>query len=122
VLALAGAFLLPGVIFVLAPPAPEGEGLACVRAIGFRVLTLARDIAALTIWSSRRAFAIVLGSRCSSRPRFGLAGATRAPSSPWHLALHAAVAVVFAGLAWWCFDKPRGRAVDALRDRRSAGP
>jgi hypothetical protein len=83
-------------------PAPEGLGLAYVRAIGFRDVALALYIMALAAFSTRRALCIVLGVTvlipvCD----LALLAALTGLSSPAHLALHAGSGVCFAGLALW---------------------
>ena len=111
VLALAAAFFLLGVLFVLAPragaalfglPAPEGLGLGYVRAIGFRDLVLALYLTGLTLVASRRAVALVLGltiviPACDTALLIAVTGF----ASPGHLALHAGTAVILAALAAW---------------------
>ena len=111
VLGLAGVFLLLGAGFVALPEwgallfgieAPSGEGLAYVRAIGFRDLALGLYIAGLALWSDRRALGIVLGlTTVIPVLDFALVLGMRGLSSPEHLLVHAASAAVFAALASW---------------------
>ena len=117
VLGVAGGFLLLGLLFVAAPrwgaalfgiPAPEGPGLAYVRAIGFRDLVLALYLVALTLFASRRALRLVLGlTTIIPACDVVLVAAVTGVSSPGHLALHGASAACFAALALWV---GRGRA------------
>lgn len=111
VLGMAGAFLLLGALFALAPrwgamifgvTAPEGEGLAYVRAIGFRDMALGLYILGLRLWATRRALGIVLGLTVLI-PVLDLALllVVKGLSSPWHLALHGASAVCFTAVAIW---------------------
>ncbi len=116
ILAVAAGFLLLGSLFILAPragaalfgiPAPEGLGLAYLRAIGFRDLALSLYIASLALLSTRRALAIVLGLTtliplCDT----ALVAHAIGLSSPGHLALHGASALLFASLAAW-INPPR---------------
>jgi hypothetical protein len=108
VLAVAGAFGLLGLCFVVAPrtgaalfgiPVESGPGVAYVRAIGFRDLTLGVYISALALWSSRRALSIVLGATviipiCDLVLLVSVVGLT------WHLIVHAASAACFTALAF----------------------
>ncbi len=110
-LGLSAVFLLLGLLLIAAPrwgallfglPAPEGDALGYVRAIGFRDVALALYIAALALWSMPRALALVLGLTVVI-PVLDLALllAVRGLSSPGHLALHGASALCFAGLTVW---------------------
>jgi hypothetical protein len=123
----AAAFVLLGAFFALAPrwgallfgvSAPDGEGLAYVRAVGFRDLALGLYILALRLWATRQALAIVLGLTVVI-PVLDLALllAVRGLSSPWHLALHGASGICFAVLALWVAGgASRGGGV-STRDR-----
>jgi hypothetical protein len=111
VLGLAAVFVLIGALFILAPvwgaalfgiPAPEGLGQAYLRAIGFRDLALGFYIAALTLFSTRRALVIVMCVTvlipvCD----VVLVAAVRGLSSPGHLLLHAGSGFCFAAIAVW---------------------
>jgi hypothetical protein len=111
VLGLAGVFLLLGALFVAMPMSgarlfgievPQAEGLSYVRAIGFRDLVLALYIAALALWTDRRALGIVLALTTAIPVLdLGLILWAEGLSSPPHLVLHGASAAVFAGLAIW---------------------
>ncbi|HEX2726626.1 MAG TPA: DUF4267 domain-containing protein [Beijerinckiaceae bacterium] len=128
VLGLAALFLWIGLLLAAAPrvgaqlfgiPSLDDDSLAYVRALGFRDLALALYIVALTLWTSRRALAIVLGiTVLIPLLDFGLVLAARGFSSPWHLAMHAGSAAVFAGLALSC---ARSRRADAGPNVRSGG-
>ena len=101
--------LLIGLLSLVLPGAPEASAQAYVRAIGFRDIALALYIAALTLFSTRRALCLVLGLTvlipvCD----LALLTALRGFSSPAHLALHAVSAVCFAALAVWV-ARGRGR-------------
>jgi hypothetical protein len=126
VLGIAALFLSIGLLLTTAPrvgaqlfgiPTLGDDSLAYVRALGFRDLALALYIAALTLWTSRRALAIVVGITVLIPVLdFALVLAARGFSSPWHLAMHAGSAAVFAGLA---FFGARSRAAGAAPNVRS---
>jgi len=110
VILLALAFLAIGVLFIAVPrPAallfgiPAGsEAEPYIRAIGFRDLALALYLAGLTLFSTRRAVATVLGASvlipiCD----LALVMLTSGLSSPGSLALHATGGAVLAALAFW---------------------
>jgi hypothetical protein len=110
VLLLAAAFLAIGILFIAAPrPAAvlfgipaEGPAEPYIRAIGFRDLALALYLAGLTLLSTRRAVATVLGASVLI-PICDLAMVmlTTGLSSPGSLALHAAGGTALAILALW---------------------
>jgi hypothetical protein len=119
-LSLAGLFLLIGALLIAAPrpgaqlfgiPAVHEDGLVYVRAVGFRDLALALYLALLTLWASRRALAILLAATVLIPVLdFVMVLVVRGASSPWHLALHAGSATVFAGLALTCARSRQARA------------
>ena len=111
VLAMAGVFLLIAALFVAAPvlgaavfgiPAPDGAGLAYVRAVGLRDLALGLYLLGLALFSSRRAAGVVLaatvaipvGDMLLVLMREGL-------SSPGHLLLHGLSGACCAAVALW---------------------
>jgi hypothetical protein len=110
VLLLAAAFLAIGILFIAAPrpsavlfgiPA-EGPAEPYIRAIGFRDLALALYLAGLTLLSTKRAVATVLGASvlipiCD----IALVVLTTGLSSPGSFALHAAGGTALAILALW---------------------
>jgi hypothetical protein len=108
VLAVAGAFGLLGLCFVVAPRtgaalfgirAESGPAAAYVRAIGFRDLTLCVYISALSLWSSRRSLSIVLGATVII-PICDLVLIVSVVGLTWHLIVHAASAACFTALAF----------------------
>ena len=111
VLAMAGVFLLIAALFVAAPvlgaavfgvPAPDGAGLAYVRAVGLRDLALGLYLLGLALFSSRRAVGVVLaatvvipvGDMLVVLMQEGL-------SSPGHLLLHGLSGGCCAAVALW---------------------
>jgi len=111
VLALAGVFVLLGLLFVFAPragaalfgiAAPEGPGLSYVSAIGLRDLAFGAYLAALSRLSTRRAVGIVLGlTILIPAGDVILVFLDRGFESPKHLLLHAGSGLVMAAGALW---------------------
>ncbi len=120
VLAMAGVFLLIAALFVAAPalgaavfgiPAPDGAGLAYVRAVGLRDLALALYLLGLASFSSRRAVGIVLGATVVvpvGDVVLVLAG--EGVSSPGHVLLHGLCGAWCAAVALWLLRPEAGRA------------
>jgi hypothetical protein len=119
VLAMAGVFLAIAALFVAAPalgaavfgiPAPDGAGLAYVRAVGLRDLALALYLLGLARFSSRRAVGVVLaatvvipaGDMLLVLAREGL-------SSPGHLLLHGLSGACCAAVALLLLRPEPGR-------------
>ncbi len=120
VLAMAGVFLLIAALFVAAPalgaavfgiPAPDGAGLAYVRAVGLRDLALALYLLGLACFSSRRAVGIVLGATVVVPVGDVLLVLAReGVSSPGHLLLHGLSGACCAAVALWLLRPEAGRA------------
>ncbi len=120
VLAMAGVFLLIAALFVAAPalgaavfgiPAPDGAGLAYVRAVGLRDLALALYLLGLACFSSRRAVGIVLGATVVVPVGDVLLVLAReGVSSPGHLLLHGLSGACCAAVALWLLRPGAGRA------------
>jgi hypothetical protein len=102
-------FLLLGLLFVALPhggallfgiEAPDGEGLAYVRAIGFRDVALGFYIAALAVWSDRTALRIVLAVTVVIPVMdFALVWMHEGSGTSPNLILHGLSAAIFAGAA-----------------------
>jgi uncharacterized protein DUF4267 len=120
VLVMAGVFLFLAALFVAAPalgaavfgiPAPDGPGLAYVRALGLRDLALGLYLLGLVRFCSRRAVGVVLaatvvipvGDVLLVLAREGL-------SSPGHLLLHGLSGACCAAVALWLLRPESGRA------------
>ncbi len=111
VLALAGVFVLLGLLFIFAPragaalfgiAAPEGPGLSYVSAIGLRDLAFGAYLAALTRLSNRRAVGAVMGlTVLIPAGDVVLVLLERGFESPMHLLLHAGSGLVMAAGAFW---------------------
>ena len=120
VLAMAGVFLLIAALFVAAPalgaavfgiPAPDGAGLAYVRALGLRDLALGLYLAGLVLFSSRRAVGVVLGATVVIPVGDALLVLAREGlSSPGHLLLHGFSGVCCAAVALWLLRPEPDRA------------
>ena len=105
------ALVALGVVFVAAPglgaaifglPAPEGDGAAWIAVVGLRDLAFVGYVFALALLSTRRAVGLVLG--VTALIPIGdvlVLLAVRGFSSPGHLLLHLASAVVMAAAAAW---------------------
>jgi len=123
VAALAGVFLLIGVVFIADPatgaaifgiPAPGGEGRSYVQALALRDLALGLYLLGLLRLGSRRALGIVLAATVViPLGDLWLVGTQEGPFTPWHLLLHGASAAATAGLAcwllWWPMARGEGR-------------
>ena len=119
VLAMAGVFLLIAALFVAAPalgaavfgiPAPDGAGLAYVRAVGLRDLALALYLIGLARFSSRRAAGVVLAATVVLPVGDALLVLAReGPSSPGHLLLHGLSGACCAAVALWLLRPELGR-------------
>lgn len=115
-LGLAGIFLAVGCIFVLRPdwgalifglPVRTAPAASYVRAIGLRDMALAFYIAALVLFSTRRAVALVLG--CTTIIPIGdlmIVASWIGITSPWYLGIHGLSAVCFAALTVWTLRPP----------------
>ena len=111
VLAMAGVFLAIAALFVAAPalgaavfgiPAPDGAGLAYVRAVGLRDLALALYLIGLALFSSRRAVGVVLAATVViPAGDLLLVLAWEGLSSPGHLLLHGLSGACCAAVALW---------------------
>jgi hypothetical protein len=111
VLALAGVFVLLGLLFVFGPrtgaalfgiAAPEGPGLSYVSAIGLRDLAFGAYLAALSRLSTRRAVGTVLGlTVLIPAGDVILVFLERGFESPKHLLLHAGSGLVMAASSVW---------------------
>jgi hypothetical protein len=111
VLALAGVFVLLGLLFVFAPragaalfgiAAPEGPGLSYVSAIGLRDLAFGAYLAALSRLATRRAVGTVLGlTVIIPVGDVVLVFLERGFESPTHLLLHAGSGLVMAISSLW---------------------
>jgi hypothetical protein len=120
VTAMATVFLLIAALFVAAPvlgaavfgiPAPDGAGLAYVRAVGLRDLAFGLYLLGLARFSSRRAVAIVLGlTVVIPAGDMLLVIAREGLSSPGHLLLHGASGACAAGVALWLLRPETSRA------------
>jgi hypothetical protein len=116
VVAMAGVFLVIAALFVAAPalgtavfgiPAPDGAGLAYVRAVGLRDLALALYLLGLACFSSRRAIGIVLAATVVIPAGDMLLVLTREGlSSPGHLLLHGLSGACCAAVALWLLLRP----------------
>jgi hypothetical protein len=110
VLALALVFLALAALFLTAPalgaliygvPAPDGPGRTYLRAIGARDAALALYLAGLSLFSTRRAVAVVLAASLVI-PACDLALILSAGAAAWwQVALHAVSAGVLALTALW---------------------
>jgi hypothetical protein len=120
VLAMAAVFLLIAALFVAVPalgaavfgiPAPDGAGLAYVRALGLRDLALGLYLLGLVRFASRRAVGIVLGATVVIPAGDMLLVLTQdGLSSPGHLLLHGLSGACSASLALWLLRPETGRA------------
>ena len=120
VLGMAGVFLLIAALFVAAPalgaavfgiPAPDGAGLAYVRALGLRDLALGLYLLGLARFSSRRAVAVVLGATVVIPVGdMLLVFVWEGLSSPGHLLLHGLTGGCCAAVALWLLRPGPGRA------------
>lgn len=120
VLAMGGVFLLIAALFVAAPalgatvfgiPAPDGAGLAYVRALGLRDLALGLYLIGLAVFSSRRAAGIVLAATLVvPAGDMLLVLAWQGLSSPGHLLLHGFSGACAAAVAVWLLRPEAGRA------------
>ncbi|MET7248294.1 DUF4267 domain-containing protein [Methylobacterium sp. EM32] len=110
VLALALVFLALAAVFLAAPalgaliygvPEPDGAGRTALRAIGARDAALALYLAGLSLFSTRRAVAIVLAASLVI-PACDLALILSAGTAAWwQVALHGVSAGVLALTALW---------------------
>ena len=120
VLGMAAVFLLIAALFLAAPalgvavfgiPAPDGAGLAYVRAVGLRDLALGLYLLGLARFSSRRAVGVVLGATVViPAGDMLLVLARQGLSSPGHLLLHALSGGCCAAVALWLLRPEAGRA------------
>ena len=111
VLALAGVFMLLGLLFVFAPragaalfgiAAPEGPGLSYVSAIGLRDLAFGSYLAALARLSTPRTLGVVLGlTVLIPAGDIIIVFLERGLESPKHLLLHAGSGLVMGLSALW---------------------
>jgi hypothetical protein len=111
VLALAGVFVLLGLLFVFAPragaalfgiAATEGPGLSYVSAIGLRDLAFGAYLAALSRLSTRRTVGTVLGlTVLIPAGDVILVFLERGFESPKHLLMHAGSGLVMAAGSLW---------------------
>jgi hypothetical protein len=111
VLALAGVFVLLGLLFVFAPrvgadlfgiAAPEGPGLSYVSAIGLRDLAFGAYLAALSRLATRRAVGTVLGlTVLIPVGDVVLVFLEHGFESPKHLLLHAGSGLIMAVSSLW---------------------
>lgn len=111
VLALAGIFLLIGTVFIADPalgaaafgiPEADGNGLAYVRALSLRDLTLGLYLLGLLCFSSRRSVGIVLGATTAIPIGDMLLVLERKGLSvPQHLLPHGLGAICVATVALW---------------------
>jgi Domain of unknown function (DUF4267) len=125
VLAPAIGLTLLGLLFILAPrlgatifgiEAPEGPGIAYLVAIGLRDLAFGLYIAALALFSGRRAVGLVLAiTVLIPAGDIALVIAHRGVSSLGHLLLHAASGLYMAGASLWIL---RGSGRDRDRSRK----
>ncbi len=96
---------------VFGVPAPDGAGLAYVRAVGLRDLALALYLLGLACFSSRRAVGIVLGATVVVPVGDVLLVLAReGVSSPGHLLLHGLSGACCAAVALWLLRPEAGRA------------
>ena len=120
VTAMATVFLLVAALFVAAPelgaavfgiPAPDGAGLAYVRAVGLRDFAFGLYLLGLARCTSRRAVGIVLGLTVVIPAGYVLLVlAWEGLSSPGHLLLHGTSGVCAAGIALWLLRPETSRA------------
>ncbi|MFC7739502.1 DUF4267 domain-containing protein [Roseomonas sp. GCM10028921] len=118
VLALAGVFLLIGVLFVAAPQTgaavfgiltEETAGLAYVRALALRDVALGLYLLGLLRFSSRRAIGVVLAATVViPAGDMLLVFGSHGLASPGHLLLHGFSGVVVATVALWLLRETSG--------------
>ena len=111
VLALAGVFMLLGLLFIFGPlagaalfgiAAPEGPGLSYVSAIGLRDLAFGAYLTALSRLATRRAVGTVLGlTVIIPAGDVILVFLERGFESPQHLLLHTVSGLVMAASSLW---------------------
>ena len=115
VVALAVVFLALGGFFIAVPvraailfglPAPENEGLAYIRAIGFRDVALGLYLLGLLLWSSRGAVRVVIGASIVI-PVCDVVLVTLVThgAAIWQIAVHAAAGLCLAGV-WFSLRRP----------------
>jgi hypothetical protein len=114
VLALSGVFVSLGLLFLFAPragaglfgiPAPPGQSLAYVIAIGLRDLAFGLYLFALTRLASRRAVGMILGITVLIPVGDVVLVAAERGFAPGHLLLHAASGLVLAAASAWLFTQ-----------------
>lgn len=118
ILAMAGMFLLIGVLFIAAPktgaavfgiPTEETAGLAYVRAVALRDVALGLYLLGLLRFSSRRGIGIVLAATVIiPAGDILLILEWHGLSSPGHLLLHGFSGVVVATVALWLLWETSG--------------
>jgi Domain of unknown function (DUF4267) len=110
VFALAGVFVSLGLLFLFAPragaglfgiPAPAGQGLAYVIAIGLRDLAFGLCLFALACLASRRIVGTVLSIMVLIPVGDVVLVAAERGFAPGHLLLHAASGLILAASSAW---------------------
>ncbi|WP_262297973.1 DUF4267 domain-containing protein [Microvirga sesbaniae] len=115
VVALAGVFVLLGLLFVFAPragaalfgiPAPEGSDLSYVTAIGLRDLAFGAYLAALARLATQPIVGTVLGlTVLIPAGDVVLVFLARGFASPGHLLIHAGSGLVMAAGSFWLLGR-----------------